>query len=469
MKPTRNLKNILSLFSVDLGSKFIGFLATTYLARILGTSGFGVINIGLAVLVYVLILSTSGLELTGTKKTAAGNEDPDYLAGNIITLRIFLTLIVVSLTFVVSNFFITSDEIRLIVIVYILFAFPSAFLLDWFFSGIQKLEITSAGRITGSLVYFIMAVILVKTSEDIIYTAVAWVIGGVANTIFIWFFYKKYGYKVKIRFDSYKKSFKLLKESSPLGLASFLSQAAIMFPAIYLGIVSSTSEAGIYSAAYKFIALLLIFDRVFVTIFFPKIVNAISHTPARLEEIFNRAFKIISVLVLTISIPIVLTGDLLINLVFGMQFQESVILFQVLIAFFVFTLINSVFSYTLIAVNREGAYLFALTVSVFAFIISTIIFYSQFFTLGIVFALIIYEIIQTLIMIIKIKETISLNYLRSLVSPMLVSVIILSALLNIEIHLIYKILIALFFGIPMVAYSGGLKTEDIKYIKRLLI
>jgi hypothetical protein len=89
--------------------------------------------------------------------------------------------------------------------------------------------------------------------------------------------------------------------------------------------------------------------------------------------------------------------------------------------------------------------------------------------LGIVFALIIYEIVQTLVMIIKFKETISINYQTALILPLLTALIILFVLLNIEIHFAIKIIIAVCLGIPLVAIAGRLNTEDIKYVKRLMI
>lgn len=469
MKPTRNLKNILSLFSVDLGTKFLGFLATTYIARILGTSGFGAINIGLAVLVYVQILSSSGLTLLGTKKVAEGRDDLNYLTGDIVSIRFFLTVIVVFAAYLISFFFITSDEIRLIVLAYILYAFPFALLLDWFFSGKQKMEITSAGRIIASLVYLILVIVFVNTPDDLINTAAAWVMGGVANALFIWYLFRRYNYKIKVKLSRYKKSFSLLKEALPLGLASLLSQLAIMFPAIYLGIVSTTSDVGIYSAAYRLIGLFLIFDRVFVTVFFPKMVNTITQIPERMEELFNRTLKIISVFALIISVPMVVGGGAMINFIFGEEFGDSILIFQILVGFFVFTLTNSVFSYTLIAINREKAYIFALTVSLVTFISLVIILYSTYLTLGIAIALIVYEIVQITVMIIKFKETASVTYWTSIVVPAIITLVIIVVILNINIHFLLKILISLCAGIPLVSFAGRLKLEDIKYIKRLMI
>ncbi|MGE5848072.1 MAG: oligosaccharide flippase family protein, partial [Ignavibacteria bacterium] len=67
----KNVKNIISIFSTEFIARFFAFLSVTYLARILGASNFGVINIGLAVLSYAMIVSNGGLTLFGTKKISA--------------------------------------------------------------------------------------------------------------------------------------------------------------------------------------------------------------------------------------------------------------------------------------------------------------------------------------------------------------------------------------------------------------
>jgi O-antigen/teichoic acid export membrane protein len=242
-----------------------------------------------------------------------------------------------------------------------------------------------------------------------------------------------------------------------------------MFPAIYLGIVAGTSDVGIYSAAFRLISLFLIFDRVFSAVFFPKIVNAISQMPERLDEIFNRTLKIISLLALIVSIPMIIAGEIMIGIIFGAQFSGSVLIFQMLTGFFAFTLINSVLSYTLIAVNKEGIYILALTISVLTFLAAVVLLNAEYMTVGIAAALIIYEVVQTIIMVIKFSETSSVAFWRSIVLPAFVSLLVILALVNLDFHIALKLIIAVFAGIPLVAFAGGFKLEDIKYIKRLMI
>ena len=68
--------------------RLFGFFATAYLARTLGKEGFGLINIGLGILSYAMILSIGGLNLLGVRKVAAGEANLSKLASKIISLHL---------------------------------------------------------------------------------------------------------------------------------------------------------------------------------------------------------------------------------------------------------------------------------------------------------------------------------------------------------------------------------------------
>ncbi|MFO7446303.1 MAG: oligosaccharide flippase family protein, partial [Ignavibacteriaceae bacterium] len=141
MKLNKNLKNVISLFSIEFVARFFAFIAVTYLARIMGTSGFGVINIGLAVLSYAMIVANGGLTLLGTKKIAAGSANNEKLAGDIFLTRVLFSFILFVTAIVISYIFITSGEVFNVITAYLFFLFPSAVLLEWFFHGLQRMDV----------------------------------------------------------------------------------------------------------------------------------------------------------------------------------------------------------------------------------------------------------------------------------------------------------------------------------------
>ena len=469
MKVNKNSKNIIYLFSLEFFVRLIGFAATTYLARVLGTSGYGLINLGLAILGYALLFGNSGLTLLGTRKVAANSGNYGNLVSELLSTRFFLSVIILVISYLLVWFFITSAETKNIVFIYMLYLIPFAFLLEWFFQGIQKMGAITIGRIIGMASYLLFLIIFVKSEKDTLMTAVGWVIGGVVNSIILWIIFKKTGNKAKIKFSNFN-FIPVIKESISLSLASIIAGLAVSFPVIYLGIVTTNSNIGIYSAAFKIIILFLTFDRVFNALFFPKIINCISNYPEKLEEIFNSILKIIVAFSLSVGLIEIVGGKFIITLVFGKLFTDSIIIFQLLTGYFTFTLINSVFSFTIIGMNKENIYTIALSVGAVIFVVSSIILYSYLSVQGVALALAFFEITTLFYMALKLKQHIKIKLLRNLFTPVAGTyMIILPVLLFIKISLLIKLFLILIICFPLILILTGFSFEEVKFIKRVLL
>ena len=469
MKVNKNSKNIIYLFSLEFFVRLIGFAATTYLARVLGTSGYGLINLGLAILGYALLFGNSGLTLLGTRKVAASSNNYGNLVSEILSARFFLSLTILIISYLLISFFITSTKTKNIVFIYMLYIIPFAFLLEWFFQGIQRMGAITVGRIIGMASYLLFLIIFVKSEKDILLTAVGWVVGGVINSIILWLIFKKTGNKAKIKFSKFN-FIPVVKESISLSLASIIAGLAISFPVIYLGIVTTNSDIGIYSAAFKIIILFLTFDRVFNALFYPKIINCISNYPEKLEEIFNSILKIIVTFSLSVGLIEIVIGKFIITFVFGNLFADSIIIFQLLTGYFTFTLINSVFSYTIIGMNKENIYTIALTIGAFIFIIVSIVLYNYFSVQGVALALAFFEITALFYMALNLRQHIKIRIVRNLFTPIAGTyIIILPVLLFIKISLLFKLFLVLIICFPLILVLTGFSVEEVKFIKRVLL
>ena len=467
MKVNKNSLNIIYLFSLEFFVRLIGFAATTYLARVLGTSGFGLINLGLAILGYALLFGNSGLTLLGTRKIASGSEKAGGIVSEILSARFFLSIFILIISFLVVFFFVKPVETRNIVLVYMFYLIPFAFLLEWFFQGIQRMGVITIGRIIGMASYLAFLILFVKSRQDTLLTAAGWIIGGAVNSVILWLFFNKSGNKAKIKYRNF--NFTVLKESISLSLASIIAGLAVLFPVIFLGIVSTNSNIGIYSAAFKILILFLTFDRVFNALFFPKIINCINNFPEKLEEIFNSILKIIVVFSLSVGLLEIVGGRFIITFVFGKSFVDSVLIFQILTGYFTFTLINSVFSFTLIGMNKENIYTIALSIGAAVFIILSLILYNYLSVPGVALSLPFFEIAVLSYMASKLKHLVKIRIFRNLFIPVTGTyIVILPVLLFIKISLLIKLLLVLIVCIPVIIVLTGFNTGELKFLKRVL-
>ena len=93
--------NVLSLVSSDIGSRLIGFLAVTYLARILGPENIGILAVGMATLTFSSIVSSMGIPLLGVRSIAANISPIQNLVKRICTARFLLSIISFTLSIVI--------------------------------------------------------------------------------------------------------------------------------------------------------------------------------------------------------------------------------------------------------------------------------------------------------------------------------------------------------------------------------
>jgi len=462
---------MLFIFLGDIGSKILGFFATTYLARTLGTGGFGMLNIALAALSYALLLATNGLPLLGTQKIAALKRPDPSLVGNIISTRFMLSILAFALLALVAFIGLDSgksDEYRLILI-YGLFLFPSALLLDWFFQAKHQMGVISAGRFAQMIAYLVFILCFVRNLSDIQMTAWAWVIGGCVNAALLGWIFLNRGNHIAFELTS-AKILQLWKAAFPLGLASAISQIVLQFPVLYLAWFASHTDVGIFSAAFRMMTLLLIFDRIFYTVFFPAISRCAGQTPERLEEITNRVLKLVAISALTIGLVAIFSASWLIPLIFSAQYVEAIPLFQLLSGVFIFTMINSVIGFTLIGMGHHKEFTRSVFWGFIAFMIAIFILPPLFGLNGVVSALVIYQFVALMMVTVFLRRHLVFQWVRNAAFPVLMATfVLLPVLWRLNLTPVVNFLTIILACLPLIALAAGFRNQDWQFIKRTLI
>ena len=456
----------MSLFSMDLALKFIGFLSTAYLARVLGKSGFGSISIGISVLSYALVLADCGLTALGIRKIASDPKAND-ITGQILNGKLILAVVIFLLTTLITFALSGLSENTYIILNYLFFLFPAAFMLEFFFVGSQKMDTVAYVRILGTIIYFLLVVIFIRDRGDAVLTGIAWTFGGVTTALFFFLFYKKRG--LSFHFNGIRYFIKILKESFPLGMASYISQFTVAFPVVYIAYIAGNSQAGIFSAAFKMIGLFLVFDRVFVTLFLPKITGVISNREISLEKIFGTVLKIVVCLTLIVSMFLYLFSDFIIIKVFGDDYTESILIFKMLLVYFAFTIIDSVFANTLIGMKKEKVYTLSLLIAVIIILILTFVLTPFWGEYGIIFSFILLDIISLIYMIIYLKKDIEIKIARSIILPVILSSAVLLFLIFIQISIYFQLIIVIALFIPALIAITGFRKNEMDFIKRVFI
>ncbi len=339
----------------NAGSRFLNFLATIYLARVLGTANFGLVSIGLSVLGYAVWLSDMGLITIGTRETAKPVDKREFSPSALFWIRSGAGILVflVGLLLVIL---LPIDEGRQYVIgLFLISVLPQSLFLDWYYTGLQKYREVALGKIIKSALYVLLIYGAIHMSNQVDLVPLFYLMGSIAATVFLFVQLKKPG--TIFRFNiSGSTIYAALRKSLTIGLGSSFNQVVQLLPPIIIGAIISASGAGIYTAAIKVVLVGTLLDHVFVNLFLPMFTRYWSEKPGQAPVIISRIFRIMLLLGILVSALFMTGAEWIIPLLFGNGYTESIPLLHILSWFLAATFANSVFAYGLLAINQDRAF-----------------------------------------------------------------------------------------------------------------
>ena len=459
-------RNMFAVLSGDVASKALGFIVTAYLARKLGDSGFGIIHIAMAGLSYAMLISTSGLSLYGTRETARSLSADTAFIPRIVSLRLVLSLITMTGLLSYAYLFQENESVRKLTYIFSLFLIPNALLLDWYFQGIHRMDVVAAGRIAQMACYLLLIYLTVKQLDDIIWVGYAWVTGGMLNVFLLgWHFFntqQDYSFRIDIQ-----KWYPILKLSIPLGLATILSQLIVQLPFFYLDHHNLTNIAGQYGVAFRLMMALLVFDRIFYTVFYPAISKISGHSIDKLSEIVNRVLKLVTVSAILLTLCAVVLAPAIINIIFGKGYFTAVTYFQLLCFFFLGSFINSVVGFTLAGRGKTRQYYQAYTFAFISTLLLSVILTQLFGFTGMIVALSVYQLIALLVGSIYLSSDINIPWFRTLILPLIASILMIIFLITTTTTGIWIFLYTILFLFVLLIICNFTKS-DFLFLKRIL-
>lgn len=461
----RAAKNFLILFIGDGISYLLNFFATVYLARMLEVSNFGKISFAFAFFSFGSFLTNLGLVSIGTRDIAQSGKNSERLnqhkyIRDVVMLRQTLAVITFVILLLVAFFIRKSEDVRLLIVLYGLSLFPFAFLIEWVFLGWEKMLAVTISKIVIAVSYFAAIFIFIKRLEHLTVVPNLFFASYLLGALFLLIVYLKQkppqcAYALKSRFAD---SLQLLKSALPIGVGAILIQFSLNFNVIFLGLVKNSLSVGLFSAASKILFFILIFDRVMNNTTFPIISRYYLDGKEKLSLVLNRLGK----LILVIAIPICAGGFMLAKpltvFIYGAGYEPSATIFRILIWFFFITMLNSLFTSSLIAGKKHKDYIASIGFGVLANVILNIILVPTLGARGTAISLISAELLTLNLLIRKTRPIADIRIrLSNIVKPMLATAIMTLAILTLQsrLALIPLIIISIIvYGLILLLIKG---------------
>jgi O-antigen/teichoic acid export membrane protein len=346
----RLAKNFIAILLSDVGRRCIGFAAVAYLTRTISVEDYGAMNVGLTLLSYGIMASGGGLSSFGTRE-AVRHDDP-RLVNNILGTRLINSIAVYCIISLIAVCAIANHLTMSFTLIFCGSLIVNAFLLDWYFQGKEAMAVIGVSRLAGAAVYLGIILLMVRRPEHLLWIPVAAIVSDLVLTLVLILVYRRRNRGRVLKPDVRHWS-EMMKQAFPIGAGSLLAHFSVNLPPLALGILLSNTEVGIYSAAVKLVFFLLILDRVMATLLFPASTRFFAQSPEQLTKELGSALHWIVVLALPVSVGGALLANRLLPFVFGPQYAAAAPTFRVLIWYFFFTLLHTIYSTALVVANRE--------------------------------------------------------------------------------------------------------------------
>lgn len=415
-------KNAFSLLASNMIAQFLGFLVTIYLARLLGPSDFGKVNFAIAFVVYFSLLSTLGLPILGIRMIANDMSGVNKYSGDILSLRICLSIFSVFLIILITYFLKEPYDTKYLIVLFGIGLIPQALFLDWSFQGAESMGFAGLSTIVKSAIYLLLVFLFVKSTAQIILVPISLLIGSFIASIFlILIFIYKFG-KIPLTYDFHLWS-NLARQSLSIGFALMITQVFFNIDILMLAFFKNERAVGYYTSAYKIVLFLSMIRTAYAQAIFP----AASRYYQSSLYLWKTLLQLSSKLMITLTLPMAVGGTILaariISFIYGTAYDQGVIAFQILIWNVALISVNIGYVRGLLSCGKENRYAYVVTIASISNLIVNLILIPYFGLVGAAVSTVITQLVVFVGVYREFGKIIKIQFAQYLYKPLCATIV----------------------------------------------
>ena len=334
-------------------STALALLAIGFITRYLGPEGFGKYTTALAFFALFMALADFGLNTVSAREISRKDADEKKIMGNVFTLRIGISFIMILLGLGIIFFLPYEDDLKgAILLSLIAFFFSSSYtVLNGIFQKRLIMDRVALIEVLGKTLQFVFVIGAVHWNLGLLAIMSAFIAFMVFNaSLLFWWSHRFVPFSFQFDFQFWKK---FLQQSFPLGLATILTFFYFKFDAILLSFLKGTEAVGIFGAAYKIIENATFFPAMIAGLILPLLARHIGNDMAGFKRIADAMAKTFLLIVVPLFIGGFILAEDIILLIGGEEFLTSVPVLQILLFSLTFMFFGNFFNTLLIVDNKQ--------------------------------------------------------------------------------------------------------------------
>jgi len=332
IKMKKENKNFLYNIIYQIFLYIIPLVTVPYISRILGVENIGIYSYTYSIVYYFMLGTMLGINNYGARNIAKLSKDKEKMSEkfcSIYYLQLILGIIMlISYNLLIFNIY---NQYRTISLIQNIFLISSILDINWLYFGLEEFKITVSRNIIIKLLSLILIYIFVKTPNDLwIYTLI---MSGstLLSQLYLWIFAKKY---INLKKVSIHSIFANLKGCLVLFIPVIAYGIYRVMDKTMIGMLSSTSELGIYESAEKIINIPVGIITALGTVMLPSM-SKLDENAIRKKIISS--FELCFFIILPISFGLFLISKDFSILFFGKEFTKTGLIIKLLIPTIIFS------------------------------------------------------------------------------------------------------------------------------------
>ena len=355
-------------------STILALVGIAFITRYLGKDGFGNYSTVLAFFAFFGSAADLGLYSITAREISRPGADEKKIVSNALALRLTSSLLVFAITPLFVYFLPYSYEVKFgILIAAASFVFSTTYMvLNGVFQKNLAMDKVATAELIGKILQISIIILAVKLDLGFIAIISSVLASMILNFLIIFTLARKY-VSISLEFDfSYWKTF--LIESAPLGFSSLIIFIYFKIDTILLSILKTSTEVGLYNAAYKVLENITFFPAMIIGLIFPLLSKHIFSNKEEFSRIANETLKVFVILIVPLVVGTIFLADGVIKLIGGADFLQSANILRILIFALVFIFLGTLFNSILIASNNQKKLIIPLVLCALFNIISNVLF-----------------------------------------------------------------------------------------------
>lgn len=317
MRPKSGLLQNLGFLTLgQAASQLLNLAVLVLLAEWLGPGDFGIVQVGVTVMAYALILSEWGLMSLGVRDVARLDSAPavQRYAGELTWLLAVQAAGVLLLGWLLLPRLPLAEQDAWVFRLYLLAVVPQIFHFAWLATGLERMAWVGGARILLSLFYAGLVLSIVPAVADQAGPAARrWVpacyVGAFAlsNLVLLLPVRRWLGGAPRPRLPSAEVMRRRWRDTAPIGASLLILRVVLNVDLLLLGLLAAPEAAGRYAAASRIAFLLVVAIEVLWGALLPRLSRLAARSLAAYREELNRVLG----LVLAGVLPVALGGALL--------------------------------------------------------------------------------------------------------------------------------------------------------------